>query len=218
MLELTAIQKIAVAALPLLLAITLHEVAHGWVAYRCGDYTAKMLGRLSINPFRHIDLFGTIILPIMLFYLSGFRFTFGYAKPVPVNWRNLKKPRIQMPLVALAGPFANLLMALCWAMLAKSVGTATEAEPTRLFLMLMAHSGIVINIVLMVLNLIPLPPLDGSRVMSALLPPRLSYYYDGLESYGFYILIMLMATGIFNSILTPPTAFTLDWIYRLFSL
>jgi len=218
MLELTMLQKIAVAAIPLLLAITLHEVAHGWVANRLGDPTARMLGRLSLNPLRHIDLFGTIILPILLYVMSGFQFTFGWAKPVPITWQNLKKPRRDMPLVAMAGPAANALMLLGWAFLAKFLGPITDPHSLKLFFVLMAHSGILVNLALFVLNLVPIPPLDGSRVVAAVLPRRLSLMYSGLESYGFMILIALLATGVLNKIVYPPVIFLLDWIYQIFGL
>lgn len=212
------IQQIVVAIFPLLLAITLHEVAHGWMANKLGDPTAKMLGRLTINPIKHIDLFGTIILPLALFWLSGFRFTFGYAKPVPITWQNLRSPRRDCSLVALAGPGANLLMALAWASVIKMVGLPQGDTGVMLFLFYSAQAGILINIVLMTLNLLPIPPLDGSRVVSACLPPRWSTYYDAIEPYGFFILLAMIFTGILNKILVGPIFFILKSIYWLFGL
>src|SRR3990167_7061083 len=162
------VHVIAVIILPLLFAITLHEAAHGWVANKLGDKTALMLGRVTLNPIKHIDLFGTIILPILMLVLSKFTFAFGWAKPVPVNWQNLRKPRRDMALVAIAGPLANLLMALIWAAIAKvSVlfgGSTTNAVGKTFadFFYAAGTFGISINIILMVLNLIPIPPLDGN--------------------------------------------------------
>ena len=208
--ELTLIQKIAVWALPLLFAITIHEVAHGWMARRLGDSTAYMLGRLSLNPVRHIDPVGTILVPGILLMLGGF--IFGWAKPVPVNWRNLRDPRRDMMLVAAAGPLSNLAMAFGWGIVLKiGLGLANTMPMLGLPLVYMGGAGIIINLILMVLNLLPIPPLDGSKILSGLLPPELAMQYNRLEGVGFFILLALLATGALSSILGPP-------IYALRSL
>ncbi len=215
--ELTLIQKVAVWALPVLFAITVHEVAHGWVAKRLGDPTAMMMGRLTLNPFKHIDLVGTVVVPIILLLLEGF--IFGWAKPVPVTWSNLRNPKRDMALVALAGPASNLLMALFWAAVAKiGLMTATAMPMIGLPLFYMGGAGIFINIALMVLNLLPLPPLDGGRVVSGLLPGPLSYKFDRIEPYGFFILLGLLATGVLTTIMNPPMVALLNLIYGLFGL
>lgn len=215
--ELTLIQKVAVWALPVLFAITVHEVAHGWVAKRLGDPTAMMMGRLTLNPFKHIDLVGTVVVPIILLLLGGF--IFGWAKPVPVTWSNLRNPKRDMALVALAGPASNLLMALFWAAVAKiGLMTATAMPMIGLPLFYMGGAGIFINIALMVLNLLPLPPLDGGRVVSGLLPGPLSYKFDRIEPYGFFILLGLLATGVLTTIMNPPMVALLNLIYGLFGL
>ncbi|MDF2530340.1 MAG: hypothetical protein K0Q57_1220 [Gammaproteobacteria bacterium] len=198
-------QKLLIWLIPLVFAITLHEVAHGWVASYCGDKTAKMLGRLTLNPIKHMDILGTLVLPITLLLLSGGRFAFGWAKPVPVDWRNLKSPRWQMPLIALSGPLANILMAIIWALIAKLGLTMQASNPwAGLILLNMGMSGIMINLVLGVLNLIPIPPLDGSRIFSSFLSPKASYSYSKLERYGFIILILLMVTNILPKLIWPP--------------
>ncbi len=211
MLTLTLIQKIVVWAIPVLLAITLHEAAHAWVANRCGDTTAKMLGRLSINPLRHIDLIGTIFVPILVAALSQFQFIFGWAKPVPINWTRLHKPRRDMILVAAAGPLSNIIMALLWAVLFK-IATLSHPETSRpfLFLLLTAQAGILINLVLAFLNLIPIPPLDGSRIIAGLLPPRKAALYLKIEPFGFLILMGLLFTGVLSGLLDPLLSWALD--------
>ncbi len=215
--ELSLIQKVVVWSLPVLFAITVHEVAHGWVAKRLGDPTAMMLGRLTLNPLKHIDPIGTVVVPIVLLMLGGF--IFGRAKPVPVTWRNLRNPKRDMAIVALAGPISNLLMALIWAVVAK-IGMMTVATMPFIGqpLIYMGGAGIFINIALMVLNLLPLPPLDGGRVASGLLPGPLSYKFDKLEPYGFFILLGLLATGILSSIMNPPMGALLNLIYSLFNI
>ena len=219
MLTLTLIQKIAVWAVPVLLAITLHEAAHAWVASLCGDTTAKMLGRLSINPLRHIDLIGTVAVPILVAVLSQFQFIFGWAKPVPINWARLQKPRRDMALVAAAGPISNLLMALIWAACFK-IATMLHPETSvpALFLLLVGQAGVLINLVLAFLNLIPIPPLDGSRIVFSLLPPRQAAHYLKIEPFGFYILIALMFTGVLGWILDPLISWSLSVISMLFTL
>jgi Zn-dependent protease len=217
--EFTLIQQICIWALPVLLAITFHEVAHGYVAFRCGDMTAKMFGRLSVNPIRHIDPVGTIILPIIIGVLTHFNFVIGYAKPVPINWSQLRNPRRDMILVALTGPFANFMMAFLWGGCFK-IATLLhpEASMSALFLLVTARAGMIINLVLGFLNLIPLPPLDGSRVVLSLLKPRQAIAYAKIEPYGFFILVILIFTGILGSILTPlinAGFFMLSLIYQL---
>lgn len=200
--QLSIIQQMCIWALPILFAITLHEAAHAYIANRCGDTTAKMLGRLSLNPIRHIDPLGTILIPILIGILTQFSFVIGYAKPVPINWGQLKKPKRDMILVALAGPMANLVMALLWACCYK-IATLLDMSWPTLFLLLTARAGIIINLVLLLLNLIPIPPLDGSRVVSSLLPWRAALAYSKLEPYGFILLILLLVTGVLGMILTP---------------
>lgn len=196
--------QIAIWALPVLFAITVHEVAHGWTARRFGDRTAEMLGRLTLNPVKHIDPIGTIVVPLALLMMGGF--IFGWAKPVPVAQQNLRNPRRDMILVAAAGPVSNLVMALIWAVIAKlalMINIPWASEP----LALMGAAGVIINIVLAVLNLLPVPPLDGGRVVSNLLPPRASDKFDRLEPYGLLILLALLATGVLASIIGPPVRY-----------
>lgn len=200
--ELSLIQIIAVWILPVLFAITLHEVAHGWVAHLLGDDTAANLGRLSFNPIRHIDPIGTILVPAILLAFGGF--IFGWAKPVPVEWRNLKHPRRDMALVAFAGPLMNLIQAIIWAFVAKlgSFLVSTYGK-SYVAILYMGKAGIVINIALLVLNLLPIPPLDGSRVVAAMLPSRLAAYYDKIEPYGLLILLVLLASGVLGQLILP---------------
>ncbi len=204
MLELTLIQKIAVWALPVIFAITVHEVAHGWVANRLGDPTARMLGRLTLNPIKHIDPIGTVLIPAILLALPG-GIIFGWAKPVPVTAQNLKNPRRDMAIVAAAGPAVNLIMAVLWALVAR-FAQFLPSESLAMPLTYMGFAGISINILLAVLNLLPIPPLDGGRVVSNLLPPRASAQYDQIEPYGFFILLGLIITGALGYLLGPPYA------------
>lgn len=200
MLELTLVQRIVVWALPVLLAITLHEVAHGWAARALGDPTAARLGRLSLNPLRHVDPLGTVIVPGLLLLFSPV--VFGWAKPVPVTWENLRHPRRDMAWVAAAGPAANLVMAVLWAL---AIKLGLELPRTvGLPLALMGGAGVLINGVLMVLNLLPLPPLDGGRIASGLLPARLGAALDRLEPYGMFLLLGLALLGLLGRILQPP--------------
>jgi Zn-dependent protease len=199
MLDLSLVQKIAVWVVPVLLAITVHEVSHGWVASLLGDKTALMLGRLTLNPLKHVDPVGTILIPGMLLLLQT-GFIFGYAKPVPVTWQNLRNPKRDMALVAVAGPASNLLMAIIWALLIR-VGLLLGDQ--GLALIYMGIAGISINTILMVLNLLPLPPLDGGRVLTGLLPGPLAYRLSRIEPYGFFILIALLVTGLLGLILWP---------------
>jgi Zn-dependent protease len=218
MTDLTIIQKIAIWALPLIFAITLHEVAHGFVASLLGDKTAKLSGRLTLNPIKHIDMVGTVLVPFLMLMVSNF--VFGWAKPVPVDARNLHHPRRDMALVALAGPVSNLLMALIWGAIAK-LGLILNYQGMHWLgipLVYMGGAGVMINVVLGVLNLIPLPPLDGGRVLSALLPPRVAYSFSMIEPYGFLILILLMLTGLLSSIMAPLVFFFINLIGSLFGL
>lgn len=217
--DLLTIQKFLIWVIPVLFAITLHEVAHGWVAKQFGDKTALMMGRLTINPIKHIDLIGTIIVPTVLFFLSGF--VFGWAKPVPVTRQNLRNPKRDMAYVAIAGPAANLLMALFWGLVAKIGVMISDGNPQAgldWVLIYMGQAGIIINLVLMILNIIPIPPLDGSRIVSSFLPGKMDYQYSRLEPYGFIILVILLATGILGKVMWPPIVGCLKLILHLFNL
>lgn len=215
--EFSLIQTIIIYAIPILFAITVHEVAHGWIASKFGDQTAKLLGRLTLNPIKHIDPIGTILVPAILVAVGGF--IFGWAKPVPVDFRNLRKPKQDMAWVALAGPGSNLIMAFIWAGLIKIIllsGDATSGPV--LALKEMCKVGIQINAFLMILNLIPIPPLDGSRVMTALLPPRLAYRYSKLEQVGLIIVLVLLITGLLTKILMPFYYAFISLIVHIFSI
>ena len=211
--DLTVIQKLAAYSLPIIFAITVHEAAHGYAAKYFGDMTAFHLKRISLNPLRHIDPLGTIILPALLFFLQA-GFIFGWAKPVPVNFSNLRNPKKDMLWVALAGPGANLIMAILWTI----VYSNQQLVPSigQNFISIMAVAGIQINIVLMVLNLLPLPPLDGGRVAVSLLPSPWSSKLAGLERYGFFILIFLLATGLLGAILSPLIRISQNIILTIF--
>lgn len=215
-------QLIAVAIIPLIFAITLHEAAHGFVASKLGDTTALMLGRVTLNPSKHIDPFGTVLLPLATLALSGL--LFGWAKPVPVNYHHLRSPRRDMICVALAGPAANLLMALAFALLAKTLLITLPHTLTGMPLLLarftlsMCQFGIMINSILVVLNLLPLPPLDGSRVLRAILPPQWQYYLDYLEPMGAWILLALLLLGVLGPVLWPPILGLQQVIRDLFHL
>jgi Zn-dependent protease len=200
--DLTQIQRVIVWILPVIFAITGHEAAHGWMAKKCGDNTAYMLGRLTLNPLKHIDPLGTLILPGLLL-LTGTGFVFGWAKPVPVDGRYFKKPLRDMALVAAAGPGANLLMAVAWALLAR-LGVMVGIEAISMPLIYMGVAGMSINTSLLLINLLPIPPLDGSRIMTAVLPYRLAVPYNQLERYGFIILLALLYTGVLDAILQYP--------------
>ena len=210
------VQIIALAAIPVLFAITLHEAAHGYVARYFGDATAYLQGRISLNPIRHIDPVGTILLPILTLWVGGI--LFGWAKPVPVNFGALRNPKKDMLWVALAGPASNLFMAFGWALVAKlalaSAGNNYFAEP----MLKMAQIGININIVLMVLNLLPLPPLDGGRIAVSLLPRQQGYQLSRLEPYGMFILIFLAVTPVLGWVLKPFISVAYNVIQFLFGL
>ena len=200
-----SLATIVLWAVPVVLAITLHEAAHGYVARRFGDQTAYMLGRVTLNPLKHIDPIGTIAVPGFLIALSVLTraplFIFGWAKPVPVNFGNLHHPKRDMFWVAGAGPFANFLMAVGWAILLKSAVPGGPIDSDGLFEM--AKAGIDVNLVLMALNLLPIPPLDGGRIALSLLPGPLAYRYSRLEPYGFMVVILLLVTGVLNYLMLP---------------
>jgi Zn-dependent protease len=208
--ELSTIQKIAIMAPPLIFAIVLHEVAHGWVANRLGDHTARDMGRLTLNPVSHIDLFGTIIMPLLLFFLTNGKMIFGYAKPVPINPYNFKDPKKGMALSSLAGPGVNIAMAIAFSFLLRLVMPALEGMMPKqswdwfaLPITLMFAYGVIINVVLAVLNMIPIPPLDGSRVMYWLLPDKQASAYYRLEPYGMIVLLLLLGLGVLGRIIGP---------------
>jgi len=213
--ELTLVQQIAVYALPVIFAITLHEAAHGYAARHFGDSTAYMLGRVSLNPLRHIDPVGTVLVPLVTLALGGI--LFGWAKPVPVNFNRLRRPKQDMLWVAAAGPAANLFMMFIWAGVMK-LGMSMPESSLMLPMALMGKAGITINAVLMVLNLLPLPPLDGGRIAVSLLPPRLAYSYARVEPYGMMILIALLFTGVLNAVLWPLVNGAMGLVSSLFGL
>jgi len=215
------VQSIAIYALPVLLAITLHEAAHGYVARHFGDMTAYAQGRVSLNPARHIDLVGTIIVPVLILVLSklagGAGLLFGWAKPVPVNYSALRRPRQHMMWVAAAGPGANLAMALAWAAMFK----AADVLPANYFTqatLLMARAGIEVNVILMLLNLLPILPLDGGRILAGLLPSRLAWRYAKLEPWGLPILLLLLFTNALGVILAPMISFSYRVIGTVFQI
>jgi Zn-dependent protease len=204
--ELTLIQKIAVFALPVIYAITLHEAAHGYVARYFGDMTAAAQGRITLNPLKHIDPVGTILVPLVILLtsklLGGGAILFGWAKPVPVNFAQLRRPKQDMLWVAAAGPGMNFVMAVFWALmiqLGHALGSGFASAP----LMLMGAAGVFINVILMSLNLIPLPPLDGGRIAVSLLPVKQAMQFARLEPYGLFILLGLLFTGVLGIILWP---------------
>ncbi len=217
MIQLSLLQKIIIWALPVLFAITVHEVAHGFVASKLGDKTALILGRLSLNPLKHIDPLGTVIVPLILLWLGGF--IFGWAKPVPINGRNFKHPRRDAALVAAAGPLANFIMAILWAAIMKlGLMMMGHGIQTGLPMMLMGQAGIMVNLILMLINLIPIPPLDGSRIVASLLPHRWLTFYDRLEPYGFLILLVLIVIGALGFIIGPGFSLCqqlLTWMFQL---
>jgi len=192
---------IAVWALPILFAITLHEAAHGWVANKLGDPTAKSRGRITINPLKHIDPVGTIVVPLFLAMVSPF--VMGWAKPVPVEPRYFKSPLLDMALVAVAGPVSNFIMACCWAAFILLADTLVSPSSFLVFLAEMGKNGIIINIVLMVLNLLPIPPLDGGRVVAGVLPPSLALPFMQLERFGMVIVLLLLVSGVLGKIMWP---------------
>ncbi|HNB01276.1 MAG TPA: site-2 protease family protein [Nitrosomonas sp.] len=217
------IQGIAIYALPVIFAITFHEAAHGYIAKHFGDLTAYQAGRISLNPIKHIDPMGTIIVPLTLFIIGkltmGTGFLFGWAKPVPVNFGQLHHPKRDMLWVAAAGPIANLFMACCWAVVLKLGALSFPDNFYAKPMILMGKAGIDINLILMVLNLLPLPPLDGGRMAISLLPNRLAYMFSRIEPYGFMILLFLLITGILGAIVWPFIVFmkyVIAWLFGLY--
>lgn len=195
-------QTLAIYSLPVLFAITLHEAAHGYVARHFGDMTAYAQGRISLNPVRHVDWIGTIVVPLVILVLSSGRFLFGWAKPVPVNYSALRRPKQHMLWVAAAGPASNLAMALGWALLLK----LAVLLPGNFFSVPMKHmaeAGILVNLVFMFLNLLPILPLDGGRILASLLPSRMAWQYSRLEPWGLPLLLLLLLTNVLDFVLVP---------------
>lgn len=215
--KLNTIQQICIWTLPILFAVTLHEAAHGWVAYKFGDDTAHRAGRITANPLKHIDLVGTIIVPILLLLTTNF--IFGWAKPVPVNGANLNKPKRDMAFVAAAGPISNFLMGVFW-MGCFKLGIMLVQNKVQIGVpvVLMSQAGVMINLFLMVLNLIPIPPLDGSRVVSSLLPSPLDKYYEKITPFGFVIVLILLLSGIIPKIMLPAVMFLFELLQNIFNI
>lgn len=195
------IQKILIFALPVLLSISVHEASHGYAARHFGDSTAAMMGRLTLNPLKHIDPIGTVLIPLVLLWSTNGQFVFGYAKPVPVNFANLRNPKRDMIWVALAGPCSNFVQAIVWALLWGILKVSGVSEP---FLLGMCNAGIVVNLVMWAFNLFPLPPLDGGRVLVGLLPYKQAIAVSKLEPYGFFIVMGLVIAGVLGTIWMGP--------------
>jgi Zn-dependent protease len=213
--DIEIIQKITVYAIPLIFAITLHEAAHAFAARYFGDSTAYMLGRMTLNPIKHIDPVWTIVVPLVTLLVSPF--VFGAAKPVPVNFGALRRPKQDMIWVAAAGPAANLLMMLMWALVGK-IALIFAASEAVVFIILVAKAGIFVNAILMVFNLFPLLPLDGGRILAGLLPGRASYFFAKSEPYGMFILVALILTGVMGAFLWPLVDFSMNAVYSLLDL
>jgi len=220
----STVQKLIIAAIPILVAITFHEVAHGFVANKLGDPTAKMMGRLTLNPIAHIDPIGTIIVPVMLFILSNGAFIFGTAKPVPVNFYNLKRPRRDSALVSVAGPATNIMIAFISILLYILIQVIFPPSSSSTFnqkimtpLVMMIQYSISFNIFIAAFNLFPVPPLDGGRIATSLLPTKYAYHFSKLEPYGILIVLGLWFTGIAHYIIVPIQAF-IEIIIQIFLL
>lgn len=212
--ELNVVQVLAIYALPVIFAITLHEAAHAYVAKYFGDFTAYSQGRVSLNPVRHIDPIGTIALPLLMLAVSklfGGGFIFGWAKPVPVNFGNLRHPKRDMLWVAAAGPGANLVMAFFWVLMVK-IAFLESMGSLSLPLALMGAAGVMVNAIFMVLNLLPIPPLDGGRIMVSLLPHRQAYQFSRIEPYGFFIILALMFAKVLDYVMWPFVALTIQGV------
>ena len=204
------IQSIAIYALPVLFAITVHEAAHGYAARHFGDNTAYMLGRITLNPLKHIDPVGTILMPLLLLFATSGAFLFGYAKPVPVRFGNLRNPKRDMIWVALAGPGANLIQALLWGALSILL---QGAGVTETFFLQMCHGGVLVNVVMFAFNLFPLPPLDGGRILVGLLPYRQAEIVSRIEPWGFFIVMALVIAGVVSTLwMQPVMALTLGFL------
>ena len=195
------IQTVSVYAIPVIFAITLHEAAHGYAAKYFGDSTAYMMGRLTLNPFSHIHLMGTILLPLLLYFSTNGALLFGFAKPVPVDFGNLRHPKRDMVWVALAGPASNLVQAIVWALL---FVVYTDFGVSEKFFLAMCKAGVLSNVVMFAFNLFPLPPLDGGRIVVGLLPWKQAYQFSRIEPYGFYIVMALAITGVVNHLWLDP--------------
>jgi len=208
--------KILLIIIPVITAITLHEAAHGWVAFKLGDSTAKDLGRITVNPLKHIDPIGTVVIPVVMILATGF--AFGYAKPVPVNVQNFEHPQKDMALVALAGPFSNFIMAIFWTLiLAIGYKMLPHGEALNA-LKYMASIGILINIVLMVVNLLPILPLDGGRIVTGILPFKWAVVFVRTEKLGMLLVILLLVTGILGKILSPMVSMVQKQLFGLFGI
>ena len=207
-------QTIAVYALPVLFAITLHEAAHAYAAKYFGDSTAFLAGRMSMNPLKHIDLLGTIVIPVALYIATDGRFVFGYAKPVPVDFGNLRNPKKQMAWVALAGPASNFVMAFGWMIASLLLGAGGVQEP---FLWEMAKAGVLVNILMFSFNLVPIPPLDGGRIVTSLLPHKLAYQFARIEPYGFFVVLALIYFKILNFWVVPVAVLTETFLHLILS-
>ena len=214
---LSIIQMIAVACIPLLFAITIHEAAHGFIAHKLGDDTAHKLGRITANPIKHIDLVGTIILPLIFIALKA-PIIFGWAKPVPVNTLKLRNPKRDMGLVAAAGPISNFIMAIVWAGVLRFVDLNGADFPGAVALYYMSQYGIIINVVLMVLNFLPIPPLDGSQVLASLLPPNVAARFLRIGQLGFIIIIALAFSGLLGKVMLPFIGFFWELILSMWGL
>ena len=206
------IQTIAIYALPVLFAITLHEAAHGYAARHFGDNTAYMLGRITLNPLKHIDPVGTILMPLLLYFATSGAFLFGYAKPVPVRFGNLRNPKRDMIWVALAGPASNLAQALLWGVLSVLLH---GAEVQEIFFLQMCQGGILVNVVMFAFNLFPLPPLDGGRILVGLLPYRQAEMVSRIEPWGFFIVMALVIAGVVSTLWMQPVMALTLWVLKL---
>ena len=215
-------QRIIISAFPILIAITFHEVSHGFVANRLGDPTAKMMGRLTLNPIAHIDPIGTILMPFMLIVLTQGQFVFGYAKPVPINPMNFKNPKKDMAISAAAGPITNILLAIASILILKFIvvplsfllpESVTETVFTPVAMIL--KSSVIINVVLAAFNMIPIPPLDGGRVLTGFLPTKQAISFSRIEPFGFLIVLILIMTGIAGYFIMPLVSFFL-WLLQMF--
>jgi Zn-dependent protease len=195
------IQTVAIYALPVIFAITVHEAAHGYAARYFGDNTAWMLGRVTLNPAKHIDPMGTIVMPLLLYFATSGAFLFGYAKPVPVRFDRLRNPKRDMVWVALAGPAANFLQALVWGVLLYLLQGTAVTEP---FLLRMCQGGVLVNVVMFAFNLFPLPPLDGGRILVGLLPVKQALFVSRIEPYGFFVVMAMVIAGVVSSLWMQP--------------